>query len=135
MPQPKEVPATFRDLIDRPLLTALATTLPNGTPQVTPVWFSTDEQGYFYVNTAVGRLKDKAIRANPYVALMIVDPENPYRYLAVRGPVTEISEAHGREHINELSGRYTGNPIYSFGPPDEQRVRFQVCPEFVSTSG
>jgi PPOX class probable F420-dependent enzyme len=133
---PRPIPAAFRDLIEQPNHASLATTLPNGTPQVTIVWFNTDEEGYVYVNTAVGRLKDKAIRQNPYVALAVLDPNNPYRYIQLRGPVVEVIEGQeARAHIDALSARYTGNPVYSFGPPDEQRVKFKVAPEHIQTMG
>lgn len=131
-PHPKPIPENVHDLLERPLIMALATTLSDGTPQVTPVWFNYAD-GYIYFNTAAGRLKDKAIRANPYVALTIIDPENDFHWLSVRGPVVEISEQAGREHINLLSKRYTGSETYTFGPPDEVRVRFKIAPEHVVT--
>ncbi len=130
---PKPIPTNFRDLVEQPLFASFATVLPNETPQVTPVWFSY-EDGYFYVNTAVGRLKDRAVRANPYVALSIIDPNNSYRYLAVRGPIVEMNEEEGRAHINFLAKRYTGADKYP-GPADEQRVRYKIAPEHVTTMG
>ena len=71
MSTPKAIPATHIDLLERPLLAALATTLPNGTPQVTPVWFNY-EDGHVQVNSAAGRLKDRAIRAKPNATLRFV---------------------------------------------------------------
>ena len=71
----KPIPASHMDLLERPLLAALATTLPNGTPQVTAVWFNY-EDGYVHINSAAGRLKDRAIRAKPYLAIMVMDPED-----------------------------------------------------------
>lgn len=133
--QPQPVPKSHRDLIERPVVAALGTTLSNDTPQVTPVWFNTDADGYFYFNTAKGRVKEKALANKPYVALLIVDPTNPYRYLAIRGPIVEASPAEGRAHINALSQRYTGNPTYKSGTPDEQRIRYKVSPQFVSVMG
>lgn len=133
--QPQPVPQSHRDLIERPVVAALGATLSDGTPQVTPVWFNTDSDGYFYFNTAKGRVKQKALAKNPYVALLVVDPSNPYRYLAVRGPVVEASEAEGRAHINALSQKYTGNPVYKSGPPSESRIRYKVAPQFVSVMG
>ncbi|MBC8162803.1 MAG: PPOX class F420-dependent oxidoreductase [Roseiflexaceae bacterium] len=124
------IPVTHHDLLNAANIMSLATVLKNGTPQVTPVWFSF-EDGFICFNTAVGRLKDRAIRANPYVAITIVDPQNMYRYIAVRGPVEIIDDrAIGRQHINELSAKYTGDEIYS-GPADEPRVKFRLAPEFV----
>jgi PPOX class probable F420-dependent enzyme len=100
------IPASHHDLLERPLIMSLATTLPDGTPQVTPVWFNYDD-GKIFFNTARGRLKDRAINKTPYVAITIVDPDNMYRYLAIRGPVT-MTEEGGRDHIDLLARRYTG---------------------------
>ena len=126
------IPESYHDLLDRPLIMSLATTLPDGTPQVTPVWFNY-ENGMIYFNTASGRLKDRAIKQTPYVAVTIVDPDNMYRYLAIRGPVT-IHEEGGREHINLLAKRYTGADKYP-GPESEQRIKFALTPEHVLAAG
>jgi PPOX class probable F420-dependent enzyme len=132
MPTPKPIPASHIDLLERPLPASLATTLPNGTPQVTAIWFNFAD-GHIYINSAAGRLKDRAIRAKPYVALMVIDPENPYRYLQVRGPVVEITEEGGDEHINFLSHRYDGKD-YTF-TPGQVRVRYIIAPEHVDAHG
>ena len=134
MAVPKPIPEPYHDLLQGAILAALATTLSDGTPQVTPVWFSY-EDGYICLNTLAGRVKDKAIKARPYVAVTIVDPANPYRYLAIRGPVEVIDDpAIGRQHINALSAKYLGEPIYS-GPPEERRVKFRMAPEHVFAAG
>lgn len=127
------IPESHHDLLESPLIMALATTLQDGTPQVTPVWFSY-EDGDILFNSARGRLKDRAIRARPYVAITIVDPNNQYRYLAVRGPVTEIAEQGGREHIDFLARRYTGADRYR-GPRSDVRVRYRLTPEHVVAAG
>ncbi|MDQ4075940.1 MAG: PPOX class F420-dependent oxidoreductase [Chloroflexota bacterium] len=129
--QPKEIPASHRDLLEEPIVAALATTLPDGTPQVTPVWFN-EEEGHILFNSARGRLKDRAIRENPYVALTIIDPENPYRYIAIRGPVVDITEEGARDHIDFLANRYLGEDEYS-GPKDQVRVKYEIVPEHVAT--
>jgi len=129
-----QIPTSFMDLIDRAIVASLATTMNDGTPQVTPVWFSFAD-GLFYVNAATGRIKDRNMRARPYVALMIVDTASAYRYIAVRGPVIDFSGPEiGRAHINELSLRYMGRPIYQ-GPADEVRVRYTIRPDHLSTMG
>ncbi|MBU6359754.1 MAG: PPOX class F420-dependent oxidoreductase [Chloroflexota bacterium] len=127
------IPSSHRDLVERPLLAMLATTLPDGTPQVTPVWFSYDGQ-HFYFNTAQGRLKARAIEKTPYVAILIMDPNNGFRYIQVRGSVT-ANEAEGRANINELCLRYTGSPVYKFGPPDEVRIKYTLTPEHIQVLG
>lgn len=130
-----EIPESHRDLVEKPIVTALATTLPDGTPQVTPVWFSyDDESGRLHINSAKGRLKDRAIRQTPYVAMTMVDPENPYRHIAIRGPVVEITEEGARDHINALAKRYMDKDVYP-GPPDETRVKYVVVPEHVAVMG
>ncbi|MBA3531761.1 MAG: TIGR03618 family F420-dependent PPOX class oxidoreductase [Ardenticatenales bacterium] len=131
--QAEAIPESHRDLLEQPIVTSLATTLSDGTPQVTPVWFNY-EDGHIFFNSARGRLKDRAIREHPYVAMTMIDPNNPYRYIAIRGPVVEITEEGAREHINFLSNRYTGRETYP-GPTDEQRVKYVVVPEHVATMG
>jgi PPOX class probable F420-dependent enzyme len=128
----KPIPASHVDLLERPLIASLATTLPDGTPQVTAVWFNFAD-GLLYVNTAVGRLKDRAVRKTPYVALMVVDPADMYRYIQVRGPVVEMNEAEGAAHINFLSHRYDGKD-YNL-PAGQQRVRYAIRPEKVDAHG
>lgn len=129
------IPDAFMDLITRPIVASLGTTMADGTPQVTPVWFSYADN-LFYVNAAAGRIKDRNIKARPYVALMIVDTTQPYRYVAIRGPVIDISDGDiGQTHINELSFRYTGNKTYQFAAPGEVRVRYTIQPAHISTNG
>jgi PPOX class probable F420-dependent enzyme len=133
MPKLTPIPASHLDLLERPYVAALATTLPNGTPQVTAVWFIYNADGTIAFNSAAGRLKDRAIRANPYVALMVLDPSNPLRYIQVRGPVVEISEEGAAEHMDTLSQRYDGKPFNR--PPGQVRVRYLVAPEHVDIHG
>jgi PPOX class probable F420-dependent enzyme len=128
----KPIPSSHTDLLERPIVAALATTLPNGTPQVTAVWFNFEE-GQIHINSAAGRLKDRAIRANPYLALMVLDPQDPYRYIQVRGPVVLITEEGGDAHINALSQRYEGKD-YTF-TPGQVRVRYVISPEHVDVHG
>ena len=111
----------------------LATIMPDGSPQVTPVWFNTDEK-YILINSAAGRVKDRNMRAFPRVSIAISDPQNPYRYIQIRGRVAEIQTEGGREHINTLSEKYRGNPVYD-GPPSDQRVIYKILPEKSSGMG
>ncbi len=126
------IPESHRDLLERPLIMSLATTLLDGTPQVTPVWFNY-EDGKIYFNTARGRLKDRAIKQTPYVAITIIDPDDMYRYLAIRGPVT-MTEEGGREHIDLLARRYRGVERHS-GPLSETRLKIALTPEHVLAAG
>lgn len=107
----KTIPTDYHDLLkeETKAFLYLATTMADGSPQVTPVWFSADDM-HILVNTAKGRVKDRNMRARPQVALVIQDPKTPYRYLQIRGRVDGITEAGGDEHINALSLKYDGKP-------------------------
>ena len=123
----KGIPDAFQDLFTdqtRAFL-FLATTMPDGTPQVTPVWFNTDGE-HILINSARGRVKDRNMRARPAVAMAIIDPQDPYRYLQLRGKVVEITEAGARAHINFLSSKYTGREVFS-GPAEEIRVTYKIA--------
>ena len=103
----------------------LGTIMPDGSPQVTPVWFNTNGE-HILINSAKGRVKDENMRARPEVAMTIIDMNDPYRYLQVRGRVVEITEEGAREHISILSEKYFGRP-YDI-PEGEIWVIYQVKP-------
>ncbi len=128
------IPDNFRDLLQKKAFAHLATLMPDGSPQVTPVWFDYDG-GHVRINTAKGRVKDKNMRRNGWVALAIQDPDNPYRYLAVRGHVEEVSEAGADAHIDSLAKKYLGQDRYPYRQPGEVRVIYRIRPERVSTMG
>jgi PPOX class probable F420-dependent enzyme len=87
------------------------------------------------INSARGRVKDKNLRRNPHVALTIQDPDNPYRYLQIRGHVAEITEAGADDHINKLSQKYVGKPVFEGRQPGEVRVLYKIVPDKVSSMG
>jgi PPOX class probable F420-dependent enzyme len=130
------VPDTFSDLLidETRALVYLATLMPDGSPQVTPIWFNTDGT-HILINSAAGRVKDSNMRARPQVALVIADPKNPYRYVQIRGRVVEITRQGADAHIDALSGKYTGNPKYQGRSAGEQRVTYKIFPDKVSTMG
>ena len=107
-------------------LAHLGTVMPDGAPQVTPVWFDYDGK-FFRVNSAKGRVKDRNMRRNPAVALSIVDPGNPYRYLAVRGVVEEIVPDPTGAFYLQLNDRYSG-PLTEPPPDKADRVILVVRP-------
>jgi PPOX class probable F420-dependent enzyme len=106
----------------------------DGTPQLTPVWFNTDDE-YILINSAQGRVKDKNMRSRPQVALVIHNPKNPYRYIQVRGVIAEISGEGGRQHIDDLALKYTGKAGFTIKDPDEVRLIYKLLPEKVHISG
>ena len=101
------IPDKYVDLFSKKAFANLATVNPDGTPQVTPVWVDYDGT-HVLVNSARGRRKDKNMETNPAVAISILDPDNPYRYLEVRGRVAEITEDGADEHIDKMAKKYLG---------------------------
>ena len=129
-----KIPEPFKDLFAKVAYANLATVMPDGSPQVTPVWFDHDGE-YLRINSAKDRIKDKNMRRNKRVALSIQDPDNAYRYLAVRGNVEEITENGADAHIDSLAKKYLGKDKYPFRGPGEVRVIYKIRPEKVSTMG
>ena len=131
----KKIPLSHSDLIDdeSAAYAYLATMMQNGTPQLTPVWFNTDDE-YILINSAQGRVKDKNMRSRPQVALVIHNPKYPYRYIQVRGVIAEISGEGARQHIDDLTLKYTGKAGFSIKDPDEVRLIYKLLPEKVHIS-
>lgn len=129
-----QIPDKYSDLFKKKAFANLGTLMPDGSPQVTPVWVDYDGK-YVRVNSALGRMKDKNIRRDPRVSLAIQDPENPYRYVEVRGKVVDITQKGADEHINSLSQKYLGKPEYPYRQPGEVRVLYKIEPQKVSSMG
>ncbi|HKV42226.1 MAG TPA: PPOX class F420-dependent oxidoreductase [Blastocatellia bacterium] len=128
------IPDKYKDLFDKKAFANLATVMPDGTPQVTPVWVDYDGV-HVIVNSARGRQKDKNMQRNSAVALAIPDPENPYRYLEIRGKVSEITEAGADQHIDKMAKKYMGLDQYPYRRPGEVRVMYKIVPERTSSMG
>jgi PPOX class probable F420-dependent enzyme len=131
----ERVPEEMHDLFERQTYASFATVMPDGTPQVTPVWIDLDA-GHLLVNTARGRQKERNVRENPKVGLEVRDPDDPYRYVSVRGEVTEVTEAGAVEHIDELARRYMDVDEYpNHGEERGPRVVIRIRPDRVVASG
>ena len=124
------IPDSHRDLLERPLFAHLATIRPDGVPQVNPMWFSWDGEYVYFTNTKI-RYKYRNVVANPQVAISINDPEQPYRYLEVRGTVERIDDDSTGAFFQTLADRYG---MKFDGPPGdvEHRVVYVIKP--VATS-
>jgi PPOX class probable F420-dependent enzyme len=127
------IPQKYLDLFQKRAFANLGTIMSDGSPQVTPVWVDYDGK-YVRFNSALGRVKDKNVRRDPRVSLSILDPDNSYRYLAIRGRVVEITQKGADEHIDSLAQKYLGQP-YPYRQPGEVRVTYKVEPEKVSSMG
>lgn len=122
------IPASYLDLLEeKKAFCFLATLMPDGSPQVTPVWVDYDGT-HIIINTAKGRVKDQNMRRDPRVAVAIHDPDDPYRYLQVQGEVTEISEAGADAVIDRLAKKYLGVDAYPNRKPGEVRVTYKILP-------
>lgn len=125
----KTIPDQFLDLLGdaKKAFACLATVMPDGSPQVTPVWFDYTE-GRIRVNSARGRVKARNMREGAKVALAIMDPEQPYRYLQVRATIVRATEAGAERHIDSLAKKYLGAESYPFRRSGEVRVIYELAP-------
>ncbi|HEY7661603.1 MAG TPA: PPOX class F420-dependent oxidoreductase [Xanthobacteraceae bacterium] len=129
------IPEKYLDLLQRKKAFAiLSTVMPDGSPQATPVWFDYAD-GRIRVNTAKGRVKARNLKPGAAVALAIVDPDNPYRYVQVRGRVARVTENGAAAHIDALAKKYLGQDKYPHAQPGEVRIMGEIEPVSVSGMG
>ena len=129
-----EIPKAYLDLFSKPAFAHLVTLMPDGSPQVTPVWVDLDGNTVI-VNTAKGRLKDRNMKRDPRVALAVSDPANPYRYVQVRGRVSDVTENGGDAHIDKMAKKYLNQDSYPYRQSGEVRVIYRITPEHVQAYG
>ena len=128
------IPEKYLDLFQKKAFAQLATLMPDGSPQVSPVWVDYDGQ-HILINSAKGRVKDKNMRRDSRVGLDLVDPENPYRHLSLRGRVVDITEQGADAHIDKMARKYLGQDKYPYGGPGEIRVIYKIMPERAHAMG
>jgi PPOX class probable F420-dependent enzyme len=120
------IPESYLDIFKKRSFAHIATVMPDGSPQVTPVWI--DYDGHFVlVNSARGRVKDRNMQPGAKVAIEILDADDPYRYIQVRGHVAEVTTDGAEAHINTLSHKYRDRD-YDYRP-GEVRVIYKIAPE------
>ncbi len=129
------IPDAFLDLFGtKKAFAHLATIMADGSPQVTPVWFDY-AGGKIRVNTARGRVKARNMALGARVALSILDPDNAYRYVQVRGTVTRVTEDGAVAHIDSLAKKYMGKDVYPYHRPQDVRVIYEIEPAAVQGMG
>jgi PPOX class probable F420-dependent enzyme len=128
------IPEKYRDLFTKRAFASLGTLMPDGRPQVTPVWVDFDGEHVIF-NSAKGRQKDRNVRRDPRVSMALIDPENPYRFMEIRGRVVEISEDGAAAQIDKLAKKYLGVDKYPYGQPGEVRVLYKIKPEHTTVMG
>ena len=127
------IPDSHLDLFKKKAFANLATLMPDGQPQVTPVWVDFDGD-HVVINTAEGRQKDKNLKRDGRVALSIMDPDNPYRYLEVRGRVTERTLNGADQHIDAMAKKYLGKDTYPYRKAGEVRVIYKLEPVHITST-
>jgi PPOX class probable F420-dependent enzyme len=130
MVMPDTLSDNARALIARPVLATLATVNPDGSPQVTPLWIEGDGDDLL-VNTARGRVKARNLERDPRVALSVLDPDDPYNVVVLRGTAVEITTEGADEHIDRLAKKYLGVDSYPMRREGEVRLRVRIRPEHV----
>ncbi len=126
-----QIPEEVKGIFKKRAFAHLATLLPDGSPQVTPVWCDFDGT-HVRINSAKGRVKDRNMRRDKRVALSVQDPDDPYRYVEVRGQVIEITEDGADADIDALAKKYLGKDRYPFRAPGEMRVIYKIRPDKIS---
>ncbi len=116
-------------LLEEAVLAHVATTMADGSPQVTPVWIDTDGEALLF-NTAKGRVKHRDLVRDPRVAISVADRQNDYRTCVVRGRA-ELIEAGADAHIGKLAKKYLDADTYPFRKPTEERIIVRVVPESI----
>lgn len=128
------IPGSHRDLLDAAGFAHLASLGPDGEPQAHPVWYDWQEDR-LKISTTTDRQKYRNVRRDPRVAATIQDPDNPYRYLEIRGEITSIEEDPEKKFIDHLAGKYLGEEEYPNKDPDAERVVIAVDARHANTMG
>ena len=122
-----------REFLEQPYVGTVTTLRKDGSPHSTIVWVDTDNDEVLF-NTAVGRAKERHLRKDPRVSLLVVDPEDTYRWLAINGNA-ELTTEGADAQIDKLAKKYLGQDEYPWRKPEEQRVMVRIRPERVEGYG
>ncbi|GAB2753750.1 PPOX class F420-dependent oxidoreductase [Salinifilum aidingensis] len=122
------IPSSHADLLDKPGFVHVATLGPGGEPQSTPVWYDTDGE-FIKISQTTGRQKYRNLQRDPRVALSVTDPDNPYRYLEIRGRVERFEDDSDNAFINSLAQKYLGQEEYPYHQPGDERVTLYILPQ------
>ena len=126
------IPENRRDILEKKGLAHIATIGPKGGPQLSPVWYGWDGT-HLKFSTTKARQKYKNLVRNPRVSASIVDPDDPFRYLEIRG-VAEIEDDPDKAYIGEMARKYLGKD-YPLNQADEERVVVKIRPKHATTQG
>lgn len=128
------IPESHKWLLEDVVVATLGTLMPDGPPQVHKIWFDYDGET-IRVNTAEGRQKDINMRERPYATVLLVDPEDPYFYVELRGRAERVLGDEAEEHVDLLAQRYMGQETFPWREPGQVRVMYKIKPTNVVTYG
>jgi PPOX class probable F420-dependent enzyme len=129
-----DLPDGLLALLRQPSPCYLATSMADGSPQLTQTWVDTDGE-HILINTVEGFQKIRNIQRDPRVAVSVSDPAAPARYFAVRGEVLNITADGAAEHIEQLAQRYLGTPYPWYGGRDQRRLILTIKAHKISSMG
>lgn len=131
-----DLPKDLISLMRQPSTCYIATTMPDGSPQLTQTWVDTDGE-HILINTVQGFQKVRNVERDPRVAVTVSDPDNPWRYFAVRGHVVDVTAEGGAEHIEALAQKYLAGPYpWSRGGGHAQvRLILTICADKIHGLG
>ena len=129
----RDITANERAFLENPFVGVVTTLQRDGAPQSTVVWVDVDDEGVS-VNTAYGRVKPRNLARDPRISLVVVDPEDAYRWLKLAGTATLVDEGADAQ-IDRLSKKYTGRDVYASRRPGEQRVSVRITPDRILSRG
>ena len=128
------IPETHRDILAKPGFAHIATIGPSGEPHSSPVWYDWDGEHFLFSQTKT-RQKYKNLLRDPRVAVSVTDPDNPYRYLEIRGVLDGVEEDEGNAFINAMAKKYMNEDVYPWHQPTDERIVMKVKPGHTTTMG
>ncbi|HSH58516.1 MAG TPA: PPOX class F420-dependent oxidoreductase [Acidimicrobiales bacterium] len=128
------IPDSHRDILEKKGFAHVATIGPDGEPHSSPVWYDWDGEHFLFSQTKT-RQKYRNVQRDPRVAVSMTDPDNPYRYLEIRGTVDGIDEDEGNVFINSMAKKYMDEDVYPWHQPEDERIVVKVRPERTTSMG
>ncbi len=128
------IPESHRDVLDKKGFAHVATIGPSGEPHSSPVWYDWDGEHFVFSQTKT-RQKYRNLQRDPRVAISIIDPDNPYRYLEIRGTLDGVEEDEGNAFINAMAKKYLDEDVYPWPQPGDERIVLRIRPNHTTTMG
>ncbi|HEX4747681.1 MAG TPA: PPOX class F420-dependent oxidoreductase [Gaiellaceae bacterium] len=129
----KKLTPAQRAFLENPFIAVVTTLRPDGSPHSTPVWVDVDDEGVSF-NTARPRTKPSNLAEDRRLSLVVVDPGDPYRWIAITGTGTLVDEGANAQ-IDRLAKKYTGRERYASHREGETRVSVRISPTFIESRG